>query len=180
MKGSLKKMESMMIIYHNKFCDIIVYKMALLSNCIDPFVLIKRNDIGVGYANIQLISNGKFVPQHISQGMSIKFNKHTKLSSIAWLSPDELTFLKNGYFRIQFFMIFAPGSSQIQISLHVNDIPVLGTFGVQTMTTISGEFSARLSINDRIKLVVSSSFMTIMGGTSPEQIMANLTVTEIS
>lgn len=160
---------------------------ALTSNCIVPFSLTKRNDIGVGYANIYLETSlgAKYIPQYIQPNTSIYFNKFSKLASIAWLTGNELTFLKNGNFRIQFAINYTSQYGNVQTTLYVNDIPLTSTYGVITNMTpnvsqLNGEFTVRLLIGDTIKLVNTSGSYTIQSTGQINQILANLTVTEIN
>ncbi len=160
---------------------------ALTSNCIVPFSLLKRNDVGQGYANVYLIVQQpqKYVPQYVNPESSIYFNKFGKLASIAWMKADELTFLKNGTFRVQFFINSALNYSNVQIALYVNGLQFDGTYGSITNTTysgsqINGEFTLKVEVGDVIKLVNKyGSF--IISQTGPiGQILASMTVTEIN
>jgi hypothetical protein len=159
---------------------------ALTSNCIVPFSLTKRNDIGTGYANVFLgnYPNPKNLPQYVDVGASIKFNQYTKLASIAWLTTDELTFLKNGTFRVQFFINYSSTYGNILIGLYVNGLPIAQTYGTTSNVTfnggqVNGEFTVKLSINDKIKLInVQAPFLLQPTG-SNNQVLASWTVTEI-
>jgi hypothetical protein len=160
---------------------------AITSNCIVPFNLVKRNDIGEAYANVYLeaYSNPKYLPQYVQTGSSVNFNKFSRLASIAWLTADELTFLKNGNFRIQFSINYTANYGNIQLALYINNMQFMGTYGIVSNVTfnggkISGEFTVKLIIGDKIKLVnIASPFVISANGLS-NQILANLTVTEVS
>ena len=159
---------------------------ALTSNCIVPFNLTKRNDIGKAYANVFLGTspNAKNLPQFVNVGSSIKFNQYSKLASIAWLTTDELTFLKNGNFRVQFFINYTSTFGNILITLYVNNLPLMQTYGTTSNVTfnggqINGEFTVKLSINDKIKLVNTQGPFLIQQTGNNTQVLANWTVTEI-
>lgn len=159
---------------------------ALTSNCIVPFNLIKRNDIGTAYANVILMTfpGAKYIPQFVNTGASINFNQYSKLSSIAWLTANELTFLKNGNFRIQFSINYTSTFGNVQITLYVNGLPMIGTFGTTSNLTfnggqINGEFTAKLLINDKIRLVNTSGSFVITSTGLNNQVLASWTVTEI-
>jgi hypothetical protein len=159
---------------------------ALTSNCIVPFNLTKRNDIGTGYANVFLgtSQNAKNIPQFVGTGSSIKFNQYSKLASIAWLTTDELTFLKNGSFRIQFFINYTSTYGNILITLYVNNLPVAQTYGTTSNVTfnggqVNGEFTVKLAINDKIKLVNTQGPFLLQQTGNNTQVLANWTVTEI-
>ena len=159
---------------------------ALTSNCIVPFSLLKRNDTGQGYANIYLIVQqpNKNIPQYVNSNSTILFNKFSKLASIAWLKADELTFLKSGTFRVQFFINYSLNYSNIQIGLYVNGIEVGGTYGSTTNLTfsssqINGEFTLKITVGDVIKLVNKSGTFVISQTGPLNQILASMTVTEI-
>jgi hypothetical protein len=160
---------------------------ALTSNCIVPFNLTKRNDLGTAYANITLMTStgAKYIPQYVNTGSSIYFNQYNKLASIAWLTANELTFLKNGTFRIQFFINYTSTYGNIQITLYVNGIPLVGTYGTTSNLTfnggqINGEFTVKLSANDKIQLINTSSGSFVISPTgNNNQVLASWTVTEI-
>ena len=160
---------------------------ALTSNCVVPFSLTKRNDIGVAYANVYLSASPvpKYIPQFVNVGSSVLFNKFTKLASIAWLKPDELTFLQNGSFRVQFFINFTNNFGKLQLALFVNGLQVAQTFGTVGGTTfnggqVNGEFTVKVSIGDVIRLVNVGSLFVVAGTGIDTQVLANLTVTEIT
>jgi hypothetical protein len=156
--------------------------MSLTSNCIVPFSLTKRNDLGNAYANINLIAstNAKYVPQIINNNSSINFNQYTKLLSIAWLTSNTLTFLKNGTFRIQFFINYTALVGTLKIALYVNGNPITGTFDTTiTEGQINGEFTVKLLTSDKIQLINIGDSFTITP-VQINQILANITVTEIN
>lgn len=160
--------------------------MALTSNCIVPFSLTKRNDIGTAYANVFLMTypNAKNLPQFVNTNSSIKFNQYSKLASISWLTTDELTFLKNGSFRVQFFINYMSSYGNIQITLYVNGLPLMQTYGTTTNVTfnggqVNGEFTVKLAIDDKIKLVNTSAPFLIQQTGNNNQVLASWTVTEV-
>ena len=154
------------------------------TNGLEPFVLIKRNDAGIAYANIYLIAsvNAKNIPQFVNIGSTIKFNKFSKLASIAWLTSDTLTMLKDGFFRVQFFIDYSFNTGPIQIALNVNGLQMVGTYGtvsniVATGGQVNGEFNVKLKNGDSIQLVSVNQTFTISTNTV-DQILAIITVTE--
>jgi hypothetical protein len=170
------------------FLQLQIYSMSdpLISNCIVPFSLTKRNDLGVAYANVYLIAQPplKNVPQFVNTGSSIFFNKFSRLASIAWLTANELTFLKGGNFRVQFSINYSLNFGNVQISLYVNNIPVVGTYGtiinISGGSQITGEFTLKFNTGDVIQLVNTSGSFVISQTGPLGQILANLTVTEVS
>lgn len=160
--------------------------MALTSNCIVPFSLVKRNDLGTAYANINLVASpgARYIPQYVNNGMSIYFNQFSKLASVAWITANTLTFLKNGTFRIQFFINYISTFGNIQITLYVNGLPLTATYGTTSNLTfnggqVNGEFTLKLSTSDKIQLVNTSGSFVIGATGQNNQVMASVTVTEI-
>ncbi|QKF94585.1 hypothetical protein QKU48_gp1127 [Fadolivirus algeromassiliense] len=151
------------------------------------FALTKRNDLGKAFANIYLLSvpSQGGITQTVPKNATIKFNGHGKLSSVAWLTSDTLTMLKNGTFKIDFIINYTtPANSNAQVALFVNDENVGGAFGSSNILPsgvkqLSGSYTLKLSKDDYIQLKsVGNTFIIRQAGPTNE-FLVNLTLTEI-
>ena len=149
------------------------------------FTLIKRNDIGVGYAYVFLYSLSQPVTtQTVMPGNSIKFNNHGRLASISWLKNDELTMLKSGLFQIDFTINYRLNNANVQVELYVNDLAVGVAFGnAQGCSTglgkITGSYNLKLLTNDKLKLVGKTNPFVIAPAGFQNEITATFIINEI-
>ena len=151
------------------------------------FKLTKRNDVGKAYANIYLLSlstnNG--MQQIISNGTAIQFNGYSKLASISWQTRDELTLLKSGTFKIDFIVNYVSAiTSNIQVSLFLNGESIGGSFGSNIMLVngvkqLTGTYTLKLNKDDKLQLKGLGPTFTIKKTGTGDEIIANLTVSEI-
>lgn len=149
------------------------------------FTLTKRNDVGKAYAYVFLYSMAQpIMSQIVMPGSSIKFNNHGRLASIAWLSTDELTMLKDGLFEVEFNINYQANSKPVQVELYVNGIGVGVAFGSESGTTagtkrIVGKYNLKLYKNDKLKLIGKTNSFTIRPAGTSNEIMATWTVKEV-
>lgn len=155
--------------------------MAIVPPC--EFVLKKHNELGKAFAHVYLLSVHNNNQQIVIPGAPIKFSNYSKLASIAWLTKDELTFLKAGTFKIEFSMNYANNASNAQVALFLNGVPMIGTFGTSSplisgVSRLSGTYVLKLNVNDKIKLVGVSNAFTIKSAGPNDEIIATWIVTE--
>ena len=149
------------------------------------FTLIKRNDAGKAYAYVFLYSLSQPVmTQIVNPGSSIKFNNHGRLASIAWLSTDELTVLKDGLFEVDFSVNYQVNNKNVQVELFVNGQGVGVAFGSESpgfsgISKITGKYNLRLYKNDKLKLVGKTNQFIIRPAGLGNEIMSYITVKEI-
>ena len=155
--------------------------MAVVPPC--EFTLKKHNELGPAFAHVYLLSPGGMIQQNVAAGVSIKFSNFSKLAGIAWLTKDELTFLRASTYKIEFSLNYGYNGHSTQVALFLNGVPMIGSFGTSNplatgVGRLNGAYVLKLNVNDKIKLVGISNPFTIKSVGPHDEIIATLTVTE--
>lgn len=177
-----------------------------MTDFLCDFTLIKKNTAGKAFGHVYYTCENRVpggMKQNISDGQTIRFNRHGKLGAIALTAKDTLTVQKAATYRMSFLVSYSSPYPRTQIGIMVND-QVIAVFGLNNpnpplispptinplivppvtlglpVKQLKGEFSGFLNEGDTIKLVgIGQPFMIRRAGNFDE-VIVNLIVEEVN
>ena len=171
-----------------------------MADFLCDFSLIKRNTAGKAFGHVYYTSENRIpngMKQIISDGTTIKFNRHGKLGAIALTAKDTLTVQKAATYRMSFIVTYSSMYPKTQVGIMVND-EVIAIYGLDNPSPatvnplinpplpvnlptrqLKGEYSGFLNTGYTIKLVgIGQPFMIKRAGNFDE-VIVNLIVEEV-